>query len=200
YGQKTYNGVAVLARHGIEAVVKGFPGAGELDHRRLLACVVEGVVIVNVYVPNGQAVGTDKYRFKLDWLARLRRFLDEHHAASDTLVLCGDCNVTFDDRDVHDPVKWRGRILCSEPEREALRHVMGFGLHDALRKHHTGGGLYTWWDLRTRGFERNDGLRIDHFLVSAPALERCTDVEIHTAMRAGRAPSDHVPLIATFDL
>lgn len=199
HGQKSYNGVAILARHGIEAVVRGMPDDAEDAQRRVIGCSVGDVMILDLYVPNGEAVGTAKYEFKLEWLRRLRAFLDEHYDPHEKLVVCGDFNITFDDRDVHDPASWHEKILCSTPERDALRHVMDFGLHDALRKHHAEPGIYTWWDMRTGAFRRNTGLRIDHFLVSQPALDACVEVSVDRDARDGKGPSDHAPVIATFE-
>ena len=134
FGQKTYNGVAILSRVGSEDVVTGFPDDEDDAQKRVIGCQVGDVQILNLYVPNGSEVGSDKYRFKLDWLARLRAFLDERYDANEKLVVTGDFNITFDDRDVHDPELWHEKILCSTPEREALAEVMAFGLSDALRQ------------------------------------------------------------------
>lgn len=199
HGQKTYNGVAILARHGIEAVVRGFPDDEEGAQARVIGCAVEDVLVLNLYVPNGSSVGSDKYAYKLDWLGRLRAFLDATYDPSEKIVVCGDFNITFDDRDVHDPEKWHEKILCSTPEREALRHVMDFGLTDALRKHHDEAGIYTWWDMRGGSFPRDHGLRIDHFLMSEAALAACTAVDVDREARKGPGPSDHAPVLATLD-
>ncbi|MGA1525559.1 MAG: exodeoxyribonuclease III [Planctomycetota bacterium] len=199
HGQKTYNGVAILARHGIEAVVRGFPDDEEGAQARVIGCAVEDVLVLNLYVPNGSSVGSDKYAYKLDWLGRLRAFLDATYDPSEKIVVCGDFNITFDDRDVHDPEKWHEKILCSTPEREALRHVMDFGLTDALRKHHDEAGIYTWWDMRGGSFPRDHGLRIDHFLMSEAALAACTAVDVDREARKGQGPSDHAPVLATLD-
>jgi exodeoxyribonuclease-3 len=199
HGQKTYNGVAILARHGIEAVVRGFPDDEEGAQARVIGCAVEDVLVLNLYVPNGSSVGSDKYAYKLDWLRRLRAFLDATYDPSEKIVVCGDFNITFDDRDVHDPEKWHEKILCSTPERDALRNVMDFGLTDALRKHHEDAGIYTWWDMRGGSFPRDHGLRIDHFLMSDAALAACTAVDVDREARGGKGPSDHAPVLATLD-
>jgi exodeoxyribonuclease-3 len=199
HGQKTYNGVAILARHGIEAVVRGFPDDEEGAQARVIGCAVEDVLVLNLYVPNGSSVGSDKYAYKLDWLRRLRAFLDANYDPSEKIVVCGDFNITFDDRDVHDPEKWHEKILCSTPERDALRNVMDFGLTDALRKHHDDAGIYTWWDMRGGSFPRDHGLRIDHFLMSDAALAACTAVDVDREARGGKGPSDHAPVLATLD-
>jgi exodeoxyribonuclease-3 len=198
YGQKTYNGVAILAKARIEDVVRGLPGESEDAQRRVIGATIGDVIVYSVYVVNGEAVGSEKYAFKLDWL---RRFA-EHLATLDRrekLVIGGDFNVTFDDRDVYDPAAWREKILCSTPEREALRRAMEPGLVDAFRRFHAEGGHYTWWDFRTRGFQRGQGLRIDHFLMSEPALAATRSVEVDVAARDGEKPSDHAPLVATLE-
>jgi len=198
FGQKTYNGVAILSRLGIEDVVRGFPGDEPDAQRRVIRATVGDTLLLNLYVVNGKEVGSDKYAFKLDWLERLRAFVHERYPMTEKVVLTGDFNVTFDDRDVYDPDAWREKILCSTPEREALARVMECGLTDALRAFTDEAGIYTWWDFRTRAFRRDRGLRIDHFLVSPPALEACTGVEVDRAAREGEKPSDHAPVVATF--
>jgi exodeoxyribonuclease-3 len=199
YGQRTYNGVAILSRLPVEAVVRGFPEDGPDTERRLLGCNVGDLMVLNLYVPNGQAVGAPRFLYKLEWLRRLRRLLDDEYDAREKLVLTGDFNITFDDRDVFDPQGLRETLHCSTPERETLRYVMEFGLHDALRRHHEEPGIYTWWDYRAGALPRNQGLRIDHFLVSAAALAACTGVTVDREERAQRGASDHAPVIAEFD-
>jgi exodeoxyribonuclease-3 len=200
FGQAGYNGVAILARHDVTGVQKGMAGEpGDADRRFLGALVAGTWQVLCVYVPNGQAVGHPKFHWKLDWLRRLRACLDEHYDPRRLVLVLGDWNVTLDDRDVWDPVQLRETIHCSTPERETVAHVLGFGLHDALRKHHQQGGIYTWWDYRTEMLGRtNRGLRIDHVMASAGALERCTAVTVHEPERAGRGASDHVPVVAEF--
>ncbi len=197
YGQKTYNGVAIAARNSIDDVECGLPGDLDDADRRVLTAAVGEYLIVDVYVVNGQEVGSSKFAYKLDWLGRLRDYLGSLDMA-EKLVVCGDFNITVDDRDVHDPDKWREKILCSTPEREALKALNDLGLHDAFRRFEEAGGHYTWWDFRTRGFQRGNGLRIDHFLLSDPALEACRGVAIDTEERGREKPSDHAPVVATF--
>lgn len=198
HGQPTYNGVAILARGRIEDVQRGFPDAEEPSHARLIAAAVGGVRIVNVYVPNGQSVGSEKFEFKLDWLRRLRDFLDEHYWADDEVLLCGDFNIAPEDRDCYDPSLWRGRILFSQPEKEALAHVKDWGFTDAFRLHEERGGFYSWWDYRASAFRRNEGLRIDHVWVSEPLAARSRRAWIDKEPRGWERPSDHTPVVAEF--
>jgi exodeoxyribonuclease-3 len=198
YGQKTYNGVAIASRRRIEQVQLGLVGDADGAEARAIACQIDDLLILNLYVVNGESVGSEKYARKLAWLERLRTTVAERFPLREKVVLCGDFNVTFDDRDIYDPEAWREKILCSTPEREGLARVMELGLHDALRRFDPNGGVYTWWDFRTRGFERGQGLRIDHFLLSESALSTCRGVEVDLDARRGTKPSDHAPVIATF--
>ncbi len=198
HGQKTYNGVAILSKSTPEDVVKGMPDDGEDEQSRVIAATIDGVRVLNLYVVNGKEVGDPKYDFKLAWMDRVAHYIQNDFVISDPIVVTGDFNVTFDDRDLYDPEKWRDRILCSVPEREALAKMMKPGLHDAFRQFHEEAGHYTWWDFRTRGFQRGNGLRIDHFLMSDAALSACTDVHVDTEERGREKPSDHAPVVATF--
>jgi exodeoxyribonuclease-3 len=200
FGQPTYNGVAILSLAPICDVQCGFPEDNADAQKRLIAATVNGVRIINVYIPNGQEVGSEKFIFKLEWIARLRRFFDQHCDASKPLLLCGDFNVAPEDRDVHDPVLWAGKIHCSPPEREALKQVSDWGLVDVIRQHHQEAGLYSWWDYRAGAFPRNHGLRIDHLWTTAPLAHRCVDAWIDKMPRAMPKPSDHAPVIADFSI
>ncbi|HEX7175582.1 MAG TPA: exodeoxyribonuclease III [Pyrinomonadaceae bacterium] len=195
HGQPTYNGVAILSRTPLTDVQRGFPNDEEGAHARLLAATVGGVRVVNVYVPNGQSVGSEKFDFKLKWMRRLREFFDEECWPDDDVLLCGDFNVAPEDRDVHDPVLWRGKILCSRPEREALQEVKDWGLADAFRQHNEGGGHYSWWDYRAGSFPRNTGLRIDHVWLSESLAARCKRAWIDKEPRGWERPSDHTPVL-----
>jgi exodeoxyribonuclease-3 len=197
FGQKTYNGVAILARGALTDAVRGLPGDTEESEKRVIAATFDGVRVVNVYVPNGQEVGCDKYVYKLAWLDRLRAMLARTHTPDQPLVLCGDFNIAPDDRDVYDPDLWRGKVLFSEPERAKLRDLMGWGLSDALRLRTQEPGQYTWWDYRMNGFKRDLGLRLDHFLVTAPVAARVREIVIDREERAGEKPSDHAPVVLT---
>ncbi|MFT5476046.1 MAG: exodeoxyribonuclease-3 [Planctomycetota bacterium] len=199
FGQKTYNGVAVLSRTEMTDVVHGFPDDPEDAQRRVLGVCVQGIQILNLYVVNGKEVGCDKYEHKLRWLEDLRKLVCTRYADAERLVLTGDFNITFDDRDVYDPDAWRDRILCSLPEREALARIMECGLTDVFRHFHEEGEHYTWWDYRTRGWARNRGLRIDHFLMSPEALKSCRAIHVDREERDGEKPSDHAPVIVEMD-
>jgi len=197
HGQKAYNGVAILTNLEAGDIVRTLPGdPGDTDCR-LLGATIAGVRVINIYAPNGQAVGSEKYAYKLGWYRRLRVAL-EGHDPEGAVVLCGDFNVAPEDRDVWDPEQWRGQILCSEPEREALRAIVGWGFVDLLRSRHPEDGLYTWWDYRGGAFHRGWGMRIDHILASASMESRCQSVEVDRDERKGEKPSDHAPVVATF--
>jgi exodeoxyribonuclease-3 len=197
-GQKTYNGVAILSKLPIEDVVKNNPRFEDAQ-QRILAATIGGMRIVCAYVPNGQAVDSDKYQYKLAWLAALRDWLAEEMAAHPQLALLGDYNIAPEDRDVHDPVEWAGKIHCSDQERAALTALSALGLTDAFRLFDQPEKSYSWWDYRMLGFRRNRGLRIDHILLSAALASRCTGCSIDRDPRTWEQPSDHVPVIATLD-
>jgi exodeoxyribonuclease-3 len=199
HGQKSYNGVALFARAPVDDPILSLPGDPADADCRFIAGTIEGVRVMNVYAPNGGEVGSSKYEFKLRWFQRLRAYLDSTLKPESEVALCGDFNVAPDDRDVWDPEQWRGQILFTEPEKEALRKVVEWGLTDALRMHHSEGGLYTWWDYRAGAFHRGWGVRIDHILLSAPLAKRCTAVEIDRNERKGQKPSDHAPVLATIE-
>jgi len=196
-GQKTYNGVALLAREPLEDVVTDFTDLDD-PQRRLIAATVAGVRCVNVYVPNGQAVGADKYEYKLRWLRSLRRFLQAELARHEHVVVTGDFNIAPEDRDVHDPVLWKDQILCSEPERDAFRGLLELGLSDTFRLFNDGNNTFSWWDYRQLAFPKNRGLRIDHILLSPALAQACSACRIDRNARKGDKPSDHAPVIAEF--
>lgn len=200
FGQQTYNGVATLSLAEATDVQKGFLGDAEDAQRRLLAATINGVKIVNVYIPNGSEVGSEKYAYKLDWLGKLRKFLDECCDVNQQLVLCGDFNIAPEDRDVHDPKLWAGQILCSDAERAALQEIENWGLVDVFRQQHDDDGVFTWWDYRGGAWPKNKGLRIDHLWATESLAELCTAVWVDKAPRAMTQPSDHIPVVAEFDL
>jgi len=200
FGQKGYNGVAILAREGLrlEDVRFGLDDGVEDAAARLLAATVGGVRVVTVYVPNGQVVGSDKYAYKLEWFRRLRTYLERHHRPSEPLVLCGDFNVAPQPRDVEHPKQWEKTVLFHAEVRAALADLMTWRLADTFRLHHEEGGKYSWWDYRMLSFPKNDGLRLDLILATEPLSRRCTAAEIHRDERKGKLASDHVPVLATF--
>ena len=200
-GQKTYNGVAILTRPALPAVdvVTDIPGFDD-DQRRVLSASVGGVRVVCVYVPNGQSVGTDKYQYKLRWMAALKDLLQRELASHDRLVVLGDFNVAPEDRDIHDPAAWEGQVMCSTPERAALQAIASLGLADAFRLFEQPPKSFSWWDYRMLGFQKGRGLRIDHVLVSDAMKEACSACTIDRNERKKPQPSDHAPVIATFDL
>lgn len=195
HGQKTYNGVAILSRLPLRDVVAGIPGFAD-DQRRVLAASVDGLRVVCVYCPNGQAVGSDKYEYKLRWFAALRDYLEKEQAAHPRLAVAGDFNVAPEDGDVHDPKAWEGQVLASEPERTAWRALLALGLKDSFRLFEQPEKTFSWWDYRMMAFRRNAGLRIDHILLSAPLAEACTGASIDKAPRKLERPSDHAPVLA----
>ena len=194
-GQKTYNGVAILSRHPLEDVVRDLPD--QHDQKRVIAATVQGVRIVNVYVPNGQAVGSEKYDYKLRWLASLRDSLRGELAQHPQLAVTGDFNVAPTDADVHDPVAWEGQVLCSPPERSAFGELLKLGLQDAFGLFPRPEQAYTWWDYRQGAFRRNLGLRIDHILVSPGLVTKCLSFQIDKEVRKLERPSDHAPVYIT---
>jgi exodeoxyribonuclease-3 len=198
FGQKTYNGVAIAAKFGlaVEDVKRGLDDDEADAHRRFIAATIEGVRVVNVYVPNGQAVGAPAFGYKLAWLERLARDLGTHHKPEQEIVVCGDFNVAPEPIDVHDPKKWEGSILFTPQERAALRKVMAFGLVDVFRERHPDeAGLYSWWDYRMGAYKRNRGLRIDLALGTRPFAARCTSATIDKRPRDLERPSDHAPVV-----
>ncbi|MBK9244984.1 MAG: exodeoxyribonuclease III [Burkholderiales bacterium] len=199
-GQKTYNGVAILLREAGTAaateVQVNLPNFAD-EQKRLLAVTLDGLRVVNGYFPNGQAVGSDKYEYKLAWLAALTDWLRGELARHEQLLLAGDFNIAPEPRDVHDPALWEGQVLFSEPERAAFLALLGLGLKDSFRLFEQPERSYTWWDYRNLAFRRKMGLRIDHILLSNAAAARCTACTIDVEPRRREQPSDHAPVIAT---
>ncbi len=198
FGQKTYNGVALLSLKPAAKVARNLPDDEPGAPSRLIAGTVGRVRIVNVYVPNGQSPESDKFVYKMDWLQRLRAFLEATAKPEDPLVLLGDFNIAPEERDVRYPDLWRGHIHFHPEEHAALARITSWGLHDLLRKHHEEGGIFSWWDYRQLAFQKNNGLRIDLILGTQKMLDRCTGVEVFRDERKGESPSDHVPVVATF--
>lgn len=198
HGQKTYNGVAILSRTPLEDVIAGLgDGVGDPE-ARLLSARAAGARVVCAYVPNGKTVGSDKWAYKLEWLRRLRAYLDRTADRAQPLLLCGDFNVAPEDRDVARLEEWKDTVLCHEEARERLREIVAWGLVDTIRLHHTGDGPFTWWDYRMLGFPKNNGLRIDHIFATRPLAARCTGAYVVREERKGKLPSDHAPVVAVF--
>ena len=195
-GQKTYNGVALLAKAPISEVTVGNPLFAD-EQKRLISGTVDGIRVVCAYMPNGQEVGCDKYDYKLRWLAALADWLSSELQAYPRLALCGDYNIAPDERDVHDPQRWQDCILVSEPERAAFRRFIELGLADSFRLFAQPEKTFSWWDYRMLGFQKNQGLRIDHILLSAPLAAQCTAAGIDRAPRKRERPSDHAPVWAS---
>lgn len=198
-GQKGYNGVATLSR-ALPADLDPAPPGLDGEQKRALLLTVGGVRVINVYVPNGERVGSEKYEFKLRWLAALRHCLAGELKRYPLLAVVGDFNVAPEDRDVYDPKLWRHQVLFSEPEREALQSLLGLGLVDVFRRFEQGPGHYTWWDYRQGAFRRNLGLRIDHVLCSRALAETCRACQVDKGPRGRERPSDHAPVVAQFQL
>lgn len=196
-GQKTYNGVAILSRLPIEDVSRDIPAFVD-DQKRVIAATVGGVRVVNVYVVNGQAVGSEKYEYKLRWLAALRDYVCNEAQAHPRLALVGDFNIAPTPEDTHDPAVWEGQILCSEPERAEFRGLLGLGLRDCLAECRPTGTRFTWWDYRQAAFRRDLGLRIDHVLASPALMSNLRECRIHLEPRRLDRPSDHAPVVVDF--
>ena len=197
-GQKTYNGVAVISKTPATDPVFDFPDLDD-PQRRILASTVGDVRVIDLYIPNGSEVGSEKYAYKLGWLSSLRRFLEAEINAHEKLVVLGDFNIAPADEDVHDPEKWGEAILCSPQERKALRDLTDLGLTDVFRKFEHPEKTFSWWDYRAAGFRRNAGLRIDLILTSDAMTKHCTSCYVDKEPRAWERPSDHAPVIAEFD-
>jgi exodeoxyribonuclease-3 len=199
FGQRTYNGVALLAKSAPEDVATGIPGF-EDEQRRVIAATVGGVRVIDVYVPNGQTVGSEKYEYKLRWLAALKDYVAAELARHPNLVILGDFNIAPEDRDVHDPKAWEGSVHVSEPERAALQSLLDTGLEDCFRRFDQPEKSFSWWDYRMMAFRRNAGLRIDLVLASRALVQKCDACHIDKAPRRLERPSDHAPVVASFDI
>lgn len=198
-GQKTYNGVANISRSEASNNVTDFPGFDD-PQRRILASTIDGVRVVNLYIPNGSSVGSEKYEYKLNWLSALKGFLQDELKAHEKLVVLGDFNIAPDDRDVYDPEKWGDDILCSPKERAAFQALIDLGLTDVFRSFDQAEQTFSWWDYRAAGFRRNAGLRIDLILASDALSRICEKSYVDREPRTWERPSDHTPVIAEFAL
>jgi exodeoxyribonuclease-3 len=196
FGQKTYNGVALIAKHPITEVVHNIPGFAD-EMARVITATVEGVRVVGAYFPNGQAPDSDKFVYKMAWLTALQAFIKGELSRHDELVLMGDFNITWDDLDVWDPIALAGTIHCTDEERAHFKALLDLGLHDAFRFFEQAPKSYSWWDYREFAFKRNRGLRIDHILVSSALVKHVSACVIDKTPRKNERPSDHTPVIVT---
>lgn len=198
-GQKTYNGVAIIARHAPADPVTDLPGLDD-PQRRVLSVTVGGLRVINLYVPNGASLESDKYQYKLRWLDALRDYLEKELERHEHVVVLGDFNIAPDDRDVYDPEKWGEDVLCSPPERAALRRILDLGFVDVFRNFVPEEKVFSWWDYRRAAFQRNAGLRIDLILANEALAGKCTTSYIDREPRTWERPSDHAPVVAEFAL
>jgi exodeoxyribonuclease-3 len=198
-GQKGYNGMAMISSLPLTDVSFNFQENPDALQKRYLAATMSGVRLINIYIPNGSAVGTPQFDYKLNFIDKLRNHLKENHTPEMPLVLVGDFNVATEARDVYDPVTMDGEILFHPQERAMLAHLREWGLVDLFRLHHEESGQYTWWDYRMNAFQRNMGLRIDHIWATSQIANRCTACDIDKTPRTQEKPSDHAPVVAIFE-
>ncbi|MBX2810408.1 MAG: exodeoxyribonuclease III [Myxococcales bacterium] len=195
FGQPSYNGVAIAARDPIKNVVKGFPGALPDDEKRLIAATINGIRIINIYLPNGNSYNSDKYRFKLQWMDNLQRFIESGPLFSSPLILLGDFNVAPRDEDIYPAYGTGEQLFISSAERDRYRQLIQWGMTDMLEHFHPDTQQYTWWDYRGAGFQRDEGMRIDHILATHTILSRSSSCDVDRGPRAEEHPSDHAPVI-----
>lgn len=198
-GQKTYNGVAVLSRHPLEVVSRNLGDGGDDTQARLLDVRTGGLRLIDVYIPNGKEVEDPAFVYKLEWMARLARYLEVRCDPGEPLILCGDFNVAPEPIDLHDPVGGDGKVLFHPDEREAFARFLRWGMVDTVRHHHPDTPVFSFWDYRRLAFPRNEGYRIDHILVTRPLLPRCREAFVDREARKGKEPSDHAPVVAVLD-
>ncbi|MBV9576402.1 MAG: exodeoxyribonuclease III [Gammaproteobacteria bacterium] len=201
-GQKTYNGMALLVKtHNdqkkISSIVRDLPELSD-PQRRVLGALIDDVYVLNLYVPNGDNITSEKYQYKLNWLTKLAAFLQNDLQHSRVIIL-GDFNIAPEEIDVHDPLSWEGKVLFSQPERQAFKDILQIGFVDCFRKMHPEEKAFSWWDYRLNAYQRNRGLRIDHVLASHAVMSACTKCYIDQTPRAWMRPSDHAPVIAEFN-
>ena len=198
-GQKTYNGVAIVSRPPITEVMTGIPGLDD-PQRRILITTIKDIRVINLYVPNGAELTSDKYQYKLNWLEKVTAFIKQQLRLYPKLAVVGDFNIAPEDRDVHDPVEWIGSVLVSDAEREAFKTLLSLGLHDSFRRFEQEEKLFSWWDYRAVAFRRNRGLRIDHVLLSDELNSVCLQSKIDKEPRKAERPSDHAPVWVELEL
>ncbi|MCK5521779.1 MAG: exodeoxyribonuclease III [Thiomargarita sp.] len=199
-GQKTYNGVALLSRMKGNDVITDLPHLDDPQRRVLGTTYDNKLRVLNLYVPNGASLDSDKYQYKLNWFKYLHNYISESIQEFPHLILLGDFNIAPEDRDVYNPAAWKGKVIVSPPERAALRDLLSLGLHDTFRLFEQPPALFSWWHYRREAFARNMGLRIDFILASSSLSSHCTSCMIDIAPRGLERPSDHAPVVATFDL
>ena len=197
-GQKTYNGVAIVSRLPATDVVRAIPGFVD-EQKRVIAATIGNVRVVNAYVPNGQAVDSDKFHYKMDWLSAFTQWLGEQRRHHSRIAVVGDFNIAPDERDVHDPKAWEGKVLFSQAERDKFAALIELGFIDSFRLFDQPEKSFTWWDYRLNAFRRGMGLRIDHILLSQDLAQRCRGVSIVKEMRSLERPSDHAPVVADLE-
>lgn len=197
-GQKTYNGVAIISKQAATDIITDIPDLSD-PQRRILSATIGELRIINLYVVNGSAPGTEKFAYKMDWLAKVSRFIEQQQQQHQDIVILGDFNIAPDDRDVHDPNQWRDKILCTQEERSALNQILDLGFQDSFRLLHDDGGFFSWWDYRMNGFARNLGLRIDLILCSDQMAESINAAYIDLEPRKAERPSDHTVVVAELD-
>jgi len=198
-GQKTYNGVAILSKSKAKDVLSGVPLLDD-PQRRILIASIDDIRVINLYIPNGQEVGSEKYAYKLDWLKKVTSHIETELKQHDKVVVLGDFNIAPKDEDVHDPDRWQDKVLCSGPERKAFFDMLALGLEDSFRNFPQAEKLYSWWDYRMLGFRRNHGLRIDHILISKALSNHAKSCIIDKEPRKLERPSDHAPVMLTLSL
>lgn len=199
HGQKSYNGVAIIAREPFEDVKRNMDDGVDDPQARLIAGRVHGIHVIGVYVPNGHTRESEKWPYKLEWYARLRRWLETHCDPAEPTVLCGDFNIAPADLDVHDPSRWADGVLCHPKGRAALQHIEDWGFVDTWRALNPGTQQFTWWDYRNLGFQKNHGLRIDMVYATQVLAQRAEDAHVDMDERRGERPSDHAPIWTDFD-
>ncbi len=197
-GQPTYNGVAIISKAATADIVTDITDLAD-PQRRILAATIDGIRVINVYVPNGQSLDSDKYSYKLHWLEKMRDYLAEQIQLYPQLLVLGDFNIAPTDLDVHDPQQWQGQVLVSAAERQAFQALLDCGLTDSFRLHHAEEQQFSWWDYRALAFRRNHGLRIDHILISQALVDICQSAYIDKELRKSERPSDHTVVVAEFN-
>jgi exodeoxyribonuclease-3 len=198
FGQRTYNGVAILAKAPLEDVRRSFEDGEDDAECRFISARVQGLTVMSCYCPNGQTMESPKFNYKLRWFDRLLAYLEKHHKPSEPLLVCGDYNIAPEDRDCYAPDEWRDSVLFHESVKDKFRALLSYGLVDTYRLHVADAGKYSWWDYRMLGFPKGKGLRIDHILATRVLAERCESSMIDREERKGKLPSDHAPVVATF--